>query len=110
MKTFALFGIGKAGTPKLLTVVRSASLDAAASALGGSLGEREIAADNNWFLHHFEHGAVCAMFTAGICTPEVIAKAVDASGLNAETLEQHLRYSLRNTYNCLVIGQVSILE
>lgn len=110
MKTFALFGISKAGTPKLLTVVRSASLEAAADQLGGSLGEVEYAAANNWFLHHFENGARCAVFTPGICTPEVIAKAVDSSGLNAEGIEQHLRYSLRTSFNSLVIGEISFLD
>jgi hypothetical protein len=103
MKTFVLFGITKYGTPRLLSVIQAEDLAKAGELLGGSLSDVG-GTERPEFQLYFELGAQCAVFTPGICTPEMLAKASENSSLNVEDLVGHYRYRFQNIFNKVVIG------
>jgi hypothetical protein len=108
MKTFVLFGITKYGTPRLLSVVLAEDLDKAGEMLGGSLSDIG-SAERPEFQLYFEVGSPCAVFSPGICTPEMLVKARKYSGLNIEDMIGFYSYLFQNIFNKVVIGTAPCL-
>ena len=109
MRTFVLYGITKYSSAKLICVVQADDLPAAAEKLAGRATDIGRGGQG-WRQLYFESDALCAKFTAGICTPEVLAKATEETGLDAEDMVAHNRYRLTNIFNELLIGEAPVLR
>lgn len=110
MKTFALFGFTLIESAKIVCLVRAKDLKDAAASLAGEIGKVRLAENDTWLRMHFEVGAECSEFSAGICTPEMIVRASEKAGFNTEGLVSNVRYTLQRSLHGLIIGEVACLE